>query len=86
METKTEIQCKKLMDLEDYMVMYGFYNAKTLEELVDTLHKIDNTTTPNKRLFTGDLNTAFTLYVNKQAVKYVKMYEECKENIYQYLS
>ena len=32
METKTEIQCNKLIHLEDTMVMYGVYNAETLEK------------------------------------------------------
>ena len=31
METKTNIQCNKLIHLEDSMVMYGIYNAETLE-------------------------------------------------------
>ena len=31
METKTNIQCNKLMHLEDTMVMYGVYNVKALE-------------------------------------------------------
>ena len=31
MDSKTAIQHKKLMHLEDSMVMYGIYNAETLE-------------------------------------------------------
>ena len=87
METKANIQCNRLIHLEDSMVMYGVYKAKTTEKLVDTVHKMHNTTTPNKRLFTGDFSKAFTWYVNRQGVqhyainlllreKYVKMYEE----------
>ena len=31
METKTNIQCKKHLHLEDSMIMYSIYNAETLE-------------------------------------------------------
>ena len=46
------------------MVMYGIYNAETLENLIKTVHQMYNTT-PNEKLFTGELSTAFTWYVNK---------------------
>ena len=39
METKANIQHNRLIHLEDFMVMYGAYNTKTLEKLVDTIHK-----------------------------------------------
>ena len=80
------------MHLEDSMVMYGVYNAKILEKLINTVHKMHNTTTLNKRLFTGDFSAAFTWYINKQGIhhyainlllylrkireKYVKVYKE----------
>ena len=72
--------------------MYGVYKAKTLEKLNNTKHQMHNTTTPNERLFTGELSTAFIWYVNKNGVnhyainsllylrtlreKYLKMYKE----------
>ena len=74
------------------MVMYGVYNVEALEKLINTIHQMHNTTTLNERLFTGELSTAFTWYVNKNGVnhyainlllylrtlreKYVKNYEE----------
>ena len=48
LETKTNIQCSKLMHLEDSMVMYGIYNAETLEKRIDTVHHIHNIITPNE--------------------------------------
>ena len=33
MEIKTDIQCYKLIHLENTMVMYGVYNAETFENL-----------------------------------------------------
>ena len=92
METKVNTQYNRLTDLEDSMVMYGVYNAETLEKLVQTVHQMHDTTTLNEKLFTGELSTAFTWYLNKICVhhyainsllylrtirdKYVKLYEE----------
>ena len=92
MKTNIHIQCDKLIHLEDSMVIYGIYNAETLERLIDTIHIMHNTTTSNERLFTGELSTSFTWYINKNGVnhyaiisllyqrtlkeKYVKMYEK----------
>ena len=83
LETKANIQCKKL-----YVNVWGLHFGK----LINTLHQIHNNTPLNERLFTGELNTVFIWYVNKQGVqhhainlllylrilreKYVKMYEE----------
>ena len=54
MDTKADIQWNKLMHLENSMLMYGVYNAETLEKLIKTMHKtIHNTTTSHERLFMG---------------------------------
>ena len=74
------------------MVMYGVYNAETLEKFINTVHQMHNITTLNERLFVGELSTAYTWYVNKNGVhhyainlllylrtlreKYIKMYGE----------
>ena len=54
------------MHLEDSMVRYGVYIAETLEKLMTTVHQMHKSTTPNERLFTGELYRAFMWYVNKQ--------------------
>ena len=51
MDSKASIQWNKLMQLENSMVMYGIYNAETLEELINTVHHIHNTTSSNEKLF-----------------------------------
>ena len=61
METKVNIQHNKLIHLEVSMVMYGVYNAETLEKLITTVHQMYNTATSNE-------STAFTWYVNKNGV------------------
>ena len=44
MNNKDNIQCNKLMKLDDTMLMYGIYNAEMLEKLIKTVHEIHNTT------------------------------------------
>ena len=56
MESKVNLQQNKLIHLEDSIVRYDIYNAKTLEKLITTIH--NNITTPNGRLFTGKLGTS----------------------------
>ena len=53
MDSKTTIQHNKLMQLENSMLMYGIYNAETLEKLITTVHNIHNTTSLQERLFAG---------------------------------
>ena len=73
-------------------MLFGIYNAETLEKLISTVHKMHNITTPNERLFVGKPGSSFTWYLTKEGVnhyaintllflrilreKYVKMYEE----------
>ena len=53
MDSKTTIQCNKLIQLENSMLMYDIYNVETLEKLMNTVHHIHNTTTSHKKLFVG---------------------------------
>ena len=54
------------MQLENSMLMYGVYNAETLEKLITTVHNIHNTTSSHERLFVGQHNPSIfkTLYVH----------------------
>ena len=66
MDSKTTIQCNKLMQLENSMLMYGIYNTETLEKLINTVHHIHNTTSSHERLFAGQQSslTLRSLYAN----------------------
>ena len=66
MDSKTTIQCIKLMQLENSMLMYGVYNAEMLEKLINTVHHIHNTTSSHERLFAGQQSslTHRSLYAN----------------------
>ena len=66
MDSKTTIQHNKLIQLENSMLMYGIYNAETLEKIIDTVHNIHNTTSSHERLFAGQQSslTLKSLYAN----------------------
>ena len=53
MNNKANIQCNKLMKLDDAMLMYVIYNAETLEKLIKTVHEIHNITSSHENLFAG---------------------------------
>ena len=90
-ENKVDLQCNKIFHLEDSMVMYGVYSSGTLEDLRNTVHKLHNKTTWNKKLFAGQIKDWYYYYltsrgVNQYAVKsilfltmirekYVEMYQ-----------
>ena len=66
MNSKTDIQHSRLMNMENSMPIYGVYNAETLEKLGMTVHNIHNTTTSYKRLFAGQHSPSVfkTLYTH----------------------
>ena len=54
-ENNADIQCNKIFHLEDSMVLYGIYNSDTLENLIDTMHRLHNQSNWNERLFVGEI-------------------------------
>ena len=56
MNNKANIQHNKLMKLDDTMLMYGMYNAETLEKFIKTVHEIHNTAPSYEKLFAGKHN------------------------------
>ena len=53
------------------MLMYGVYNADTLEKLIDTVHQIHNTTSSHERLFAEQSSlTLRSLYTNTLGLQY----------------
>ena len=56
MNDQVNIECNKLMKLDDTMLMYGIYNAETLEKLINTVHEIHNATSSHEILFAGEHN------------------------------
>ena len=72
MDSKTTIQCNKLMKLENSMLKYGIYNPETLEKLINTVHHIHNTTSSHERLFVGQQGslTLRSLYANALGLRH----------------
>ena len=56
MENQVNLERSKVFHLEDSIVIYGIYISDTLEKLINTVHKMDNKTTWNEKLFVGKLN------------------------------
>ena len=69
-DNQATIQHNKLIHLEDYMVMYGIYNAETLENLIHTVHCMRNFTMEIEKVFAGQLNTAYTWYINAPGMQH----------------
>ena len=82
------------------MVMYGIYNSDTLEDLIDTVHKLHNRTTWKGKLFSGQIDNWYNYYSSSSGAqhyainsllflttvreKYVKMYERFLNQLRQY--
>ena len=58
MNNEADFQCNKLLKLDNTMLMYGIYNAETLEKLINTVQEIHNVTSSPERLFAGEHNPA----------------------------
>ena len=58
MSNQADIQCSKLIKLDNTMLMYGIYNAETLEKLINTVQEIHNVTS-HEKLFAGEHNPTF---------------------------
>ena len=54
--SKSEIDHKRVYHLEDTMIMYGKYNSDTLMELVKTVHQMQNVTTWKEKIFVSEMN------------------------------
>ena len=46
----------KLMKLDDTMLLYGIYNAETLDKLINTVYEIHNATSSHEKLFAVEHN------------------------------
>ena len=48
MNNEVNFQCNKLIKLDSTMLMYGIYNAETLEKLINTVQEIHNVTSSQR--------------------------------------
>ena len=67
MDNEINAQHNQLLKLDNNMLVYGIYNAETLEKLINTIHNIHNVTSSHERLFIGEHNpTLFRAFIYKQ--------------------
>ena len=78
------------MQLENLMLIYGIYNAETLEKFINTVHNIQNTTSLHESLFAGQQSslTLRSLYANSLGLLYLRTVQDkyialCRELITQ---
>ena len=69
MDSKNTLQCNKLMQLENSLLMYGIYNV---EKLINIVYQIHNTASSHERLFTGQQSslTRRSLYANSLGLQH----------------
>ena len=71
MNDQVNIQCNKLIKLDDTMLMYGIYNTETLEKLINTAHEIHNAASSHEKLFAGEHNPSLfgMLYTDASGIQ-----------------
>ena len=52
------------------MIMYGVYNVDTLEKLIHMVHKMNNRSVWYKKLYAGQVNKWFEMYLASQGANY----------------
>ena len=62
MSISADAQRNKLLHLENTLVMYGIYNAETLENLVKTVHALHRKQSLYESLFAGQTSAAYEVY------------------------
>ena len=96
-DKKTDIQFSKIYHLEETMIMYSVYNSDSLTDLIDTMHRMHNTSNWKERTFARRLNQWFDMYLQQEGIhhyainsvlyltsvreKYVKMYKRYIEEL-----
>ena len=62
MSSRVDIQRNKLIHLENTLVMYGVYNAETLEKFIKTVHALCSRQSMYEKLFAGQETKAYKYY------------------------
>ena len=62
------------MHLENILLMYGIYNAKTLENLVQTAHALHSRQTLYEGLFAGQTSAVYKAYLQMHLTHRIQHY------------
>ena len=68
MNNEVNFQHNKPIKLDNTMLMYGIYNAETLEILINTVQEKHNVTSPPERLFAGEHNPILFILLHMNAL------------------
>ena len=74
MERQVDLLKTKCIFFENSMIMFGVYNAETVEKIVTTIQTIHNKRKWNERLFSARLSSWYNWYLSKQGVVYYAIY------------
>ena len=74
MSISTNVKRNKLMHLENSLIMYGVYNAETLEKLVKTAHVLHSQQSLIENLFTGQTAGVYKIYSKMHNVCGIQLY------------
>ena len=66
MSISSDAQRNKLVHLENSLILYGIYNAETLEKLIKTAHALHSRQSLVENLFTGQTASAYEIYSQMQ--------------------
>ena len=70
MENKVDLHCYIFFHLEDSVALYGIYNSDTLENLIDTVHRLHNKSTWDEKLFVGEIEKWYRWYLSARGVNH----------------
>ena len=68
MNKRSNVQHNQIHHLEDSMIMYGVYNSDTLKDLINTVHRMQNFMTWNKKTFAGKLHDWMEIYSRDEGI------------------
>ena len=74
MSISTDAQRNKLMYLENTLVMYGIYNAESLEKLVKMVHTLHSRQSLYESLFAGQTSAAYEAYSQMHGAHRIQHY------------
>ena len=70
MNKRVNIERNRVFHLQDSMIMYGIYYVRTLEKLIQMVHKMNNRSVWFERLYAGHINKWFEMYSSSQGANY----------------
>ena len=74
MSVSTDTHRNKLMHLENTLIMYGIYNAATLEKLIKTVHLLHDCQSMYESLFASQASAVYKAYSQMHGANGIQQY------------